>query len=66
VTAPAGASPFSGPDAYEATVAAFAEAVAAAVAGNAMQQQQAQAWFDARLREDASAHVPGAADAPNL
>ena len=61
MTAPTGASPFSDDGAYEATVAAFAEAVQAAMAGNAMQQQQAQAWFD-----DAAAHEPGAGNAPNL
>ena len=67
VTGPAGSdSPFSGDGAYEATVAAFAEAVQAAMSGNAMQMQQAQAWFDARLPEDAAAHEPGAANAPNL
>jgi hypothetical protein len=36
------------------------------MSGNAMQQQQAQAWFDARLPDDATAHEPGAGDAPNL
>ena len=45
MTAPPGASPFSGPDAYEATVAAFADAVQAAIATTSTQQGQARQWF---------------------
>jgi hypothetical protein len=66
VTAPAGASPFSGDGAYEATVAAFAEAVNAAVASNDAQQGAARQWFELRLPADPAAHPVGDSNAPNL
>ena len=66
MTAPSGDSPLSGPDAYAASVAQAAAAVAAAIASNDTQQGQARQWFERRLPEDPAAHEPGAADAPNL
>ena len=45
---------------------AWTSAVAAAMAGNAAQQRQAQVWFDASLPTDPQAHAPADSNAPNL
>jgi hypothetical protein len=51
---------------HQADVQSWQAAVAAATAGNRVQQRQAVVWFDASLPTDPQAHTPVGSNAPNL